>query len=142
MICFEYVSKVYFGGRQVLQGVMFYMQLGEMVFLIGYFGVGKSIFLKLICGIEWFSVGKIWFSGYDIMCLKNCEVLFLCCQIGMIFQDYYLLMDCIVYDNVVILLIIVGVSGDDICCWVLVVLDKVGLLDKVKNFFIQFFGGE
>lgn len=51
-------------------------------------------------------------------------------------------MDCIVYDNVVILLIIVGVSGDDICCCVLVVLDKVGLLDKVKNFFIQFFGGE
>lgn len=48
-----------------------------MAFLIGYFGVGKSIFLKLICGIERFSVGKIWFSGYDITRLKNREVSFL-----------------------------------------------------------------
>mgnify|MGYP002244892697 CR=1 FL=1 len=63
-------------------------------------------------------------------------------QIGMIFQDHHLLMDRTVYDNVAIPLIIAGASGDDIRRRVSAALDKVGLLDKAKNFPIQLSGGE
>ncbi|MDU3273230.1 MAG: ATP-binding cassette domain-containing protein, partial [Cutibacterium sp.] len=88
------------------------------------------------------SAGKIWFSGHDITRLKNREVPFLRRQIGMIFQDHHLLMDRTVYDNVAIPLIIAGASGDDIRRRVSAALDKVGLLDKAKNFPIQLSGGE
>ncbi|KYN92065.1 cell division ATP-binding protein FtsE, partial [Salmonella enterica] len=85
---------------------------------------------------------KIFFSGHDITRLKNREVPFLRRQIGMIFQDHHLLMDRTVYDNVAIPLIIAGASGDDIRRRVSAALDKVGLLDKARNFPIQLSGGE
>lgn len=118
------------------------MQPGEMAFLTGHSGAGKSTLLKLICGIERPSAGKISFSGHDISRLKNREVPFLRRQIGMIFQDHHLLMDRTVFDNVAIPLIIAGASGDDIRRRVSAALDKVGLLDKAKNFPIQLSGGE
>lgn len=143
MIRFEQVSKAYLGGRQALQGVTFHLQPGEMAFLTGHSGAGKSTLLKLICGIERPSAGKIFFSGHEISRLKSREVPFLRRQIGMIFQDHHLLMDDrTVYDNVAIPLIIAGASGDDIRRRVSAALDKVGLLDKAKNFPIQLSGGE
>lgn len=142
MIRFEQVSKAYLGGRQALQGVTFHLQPGEMAFLTGHSGAGKSTLLKLICGIERPSAGKIFFSGHEISRLKSREVPFLRRQIGMIFQDHHLLMDRTVYDNVAIPLIIAGASGDDIRRRVSAALDKVGLLDKAKNFPIQLSGGE
>ena len=142
MIRFEQVSKAYLGGRQALQGVTFHLQQGEMAFLTGHSGAGKSTLLKLICGIERPSAGKILFSGHDISRLKSREVPFLRRQIGMIFQDHHLLMDRTVFDNVAIPLIIAGASGDDIRRRVSAALDKVGLLDKAKNFPIQLSGGE
>ncbi len=142
MIRFEHVSKAYLGGRQALQGVTFHLQPGEMAFLTGHSGAGKSTLLKLICGIERPSAGKILFGGHEISRLKNREVPFLRRQIGMIFQDHHLLMDRTVFDNVAIPLIIAGASYDDIRRRVSAALDKVGLLDKAKNFPIQLSGGE
>ena len=142
MIRFEQVSKAYLGGRQALQGVTFHLQPGEMAFLTGHSGAGKSTLLKLICGIERPSAGKIFFSGHEISRLKSREVPFLRRQIGMIFQDHHLLMDRTVYDNVAIPLIMADASGDDIRRRVSAALDKVGLLDKAKNFPIQLSGGE
>ncbi|VCZ85918.1 tlr(C)_1_M57437 [Klebsiella pneumoniae] len=140
MIRFEQVSKAYLGGRQALQGVTFHLQPGEMAFLTGHSGAGKSTLLKLICGIERPSAGKIFFSGHEISRLKSREVPFLRRQIGMIFRDHHLLMDR-TRDNVAIPLIIAGASGDDIRRRVSAALDKVGLLDKAKNFPIQLSGG-
>mgnify|MGYP002344086991 FL=1 len=125
-----------------MREVPFHMRPGEMAFLTGHSGAGKSTLLKLICGIERPSAGKIYFSGHDISRLKNREVPFLRRQIGMIFQDHHLLMDRTVFDNVAIPLIIAGASGDDIRRRVSAALDKVGLLDKAKNFPIQLSGGE
>ena len=122
--------------------VTFHLQPGEMAFLTGHSGAGKSTLLKLICGIERPSAGKIFFSGHEISRLKSREVPFLRRQIGMIFRDHHLLMDRTVYDNVAIPLIIAGASGDDIRRRVSAALDKVGLLDKAKNFPIQLSGGE
>ncbi|AXH64037.1 MULTISPECIES: cell division ATP-binding protein FtsE [Providencia] len=142
MIRFEHVSKAYRGGRQALQGVDFHLQPGEMAFLTGHSGAGKSTLLKLICGIERPSAGHILFNGHDISRLKNREIPFLRRQIGMIFQDHHLLFDRTVYDNVAMPLIISGASTEDIRRRVSAALDKVGLLDKAKNFPIQLSGGE
>ncbi|WP_213976777.1 ATP-binding cassette domain-containing protein, partial [Serratia marcescens] len=142
MIRFEQVSKAYLGGRQALQGVDFHLRPAEMAFLTGHSGAGKSTLLKLICGIERPSAGHIWFGGHDISRLKNREVPFLRRQIGMIFQDHHLLLDRTVYDNVAMPLIIAGASTEDIRRRVSAALDKVGLLDKAKNFPIQLSGGE
>ncbi|MBT0727358.1 cell division ATP-binding protein FtsE [Rosenbergiella australiborealis] len=142
MIRFEEVSKAYLGGRQALQGVDFHLRQGEMAFLTGHSGAGKSTLLKLICGIERPSAGQIWFSGHNITRLKNSEIPFLRRQIGMIFQDHHLLMDRTVYDNIAIPLIISGASEEDIRRRVSAALDKVGLLDKARNYPIQLSGGE
>jgi len=142
MIRFEEVSKAYLGGRQALQGVDFHLRQGEMAFLTGHSGAGKSTLLKLICGIERPSAGQIWFSGHNITRLKNSEIPFLRRQIGMIFQDHHLLMDLTVYDNIAIPLIISGASEEDIRRRVSAALDKVGLLDKARNYPIQLSGGE
>ena len=142
MIRFEHVSKAYLGGRQALQGVDFHIRPAEMVFLTGHSGAGKSTLLKLICGIERPSDGTILFDGHNISRLKNREVPFLRHQIGMIFQDHHLLLDRTVYDNVAMPLIIAGASPEDIRRRVSAALDKVGLLDKARNFPVQLSGGE
>ncbi|MBE8613053.1 cell division ATP-binding protein FtsE [Morganella morganii] len=142
MIRFEHVSKAYLGGRQALQGVDFHIRPAEMVFLTGHSGAGKSTLLKLICGIERPSDGTILFDGHNISRLKNREVPFLRRQIGMIFQDHHLLLDRTVYDNVAMPLIIAGASPEDIRRRVSAALDKVGLLDKARNFPVQLSGGE
>ncbi|MGJ7128879.1 cell division ATP-binding protein FtsE [Morganella morganii] len=142
MIRFEHVSKAYLGGRQALQGVDFHVRPGEMVFLTGHSGAGKSTLLKLICGIERPSDGTILFDSHNISRLKNREVPFLRRQIGMIFQDHHLLLDRTVYDNVAMPLIIAGASQEDIRRRVSAALDKVGLLDKARNFPVQLSGGE
>ena len=142
MIRFEHVSKAYLGGRQALQWVDFHIRPAEMVFLTGHSGAGKSTLLKLICGIERPSDGTILFDGHNISRLKNREVPFLRRQIGMIFQDHHLLLDRTVYDNVAMPLIIAGASPEDIRRRVSAALDKVGLLDKARNFPVQLSGGE
>ncbi|CAG77242.1 cell division ATP-binding protein [Pectobacterium atrosepticum SCRI1043] len=142
MIRFEQVSKAYLGGRQALQGVDFHLRPAEMAFLTGHSGAGKSTLLKLICGIERPSAGQILFGGHNISRLKKREVPFLRRQIGMIFQDHHLLMERTVYDNVAMPLIIAGASSEDIRRRVSAALDKVGLLDKAKNYPIQLSGGE
>ena len=142
MIRFEHVSKAYLGGRQALQGVDFHIRPAEMVFLTGHSAAGKSTLLKLICGIERPSDGTILFDGHNISRLKNREVPFLRRQIGMIFQDHHLLLDRTVYDNVAMPLIIAGASPEDIRRRVSAALDKVGLLDKARNFPVQLSGGE
>src|SRR5699024_7343417 len=142
MIRFEHVSKAYRGGRQALQGIDFHLRPGEMAFLTGHSGAGKSTLLKLICGIERPSAGHILFNGHDISRLKDREIPFLRRQIGMIFQDHHLLFDRTVYDNVAMPLIISGASSEDIRRRVSAALDKVGLLDKARNFPIQLSGGE
>ncbi|MCP1065666.1 cell division ATP-binding protein FtsE [Serratia symbiotica] len=142
MIRFEQVSKAYLGGRQALQGMELHLHPAQMAFLTGHSGAGKSTLLKLICGIERPSTGHIWFDGHDISRLKNREVPFLRRQIGMVFQDHHLLLDRTVYDNVAMPLIITGASTEDIRYRVSAALDKVGLLDKAKNFPAQLSGGE
>ncbi len=130
-------------GDKALQGVTFHLQPGrdgipDRPFRRG----GKVPCSSLSVGLNGPSAGKIWFSGHEISRLKNREVPFLRRQIGMIFQDHHLLMDRTVFDNVAIPLDYCRCHYDDIRRRVSAALDKVGLLDKAKNFPIQLSGGE
>ncbi len=141
MIRFEQVSKAYLGGDKRCRG--------DLPPAAGRDGVSDRPFRRReeypAEAYLWYRTAqrrKIFFSGHEISRLKSREVPFLRRQIGMIFQDHHLLMDRTVYDNVAIPLIIAGASGDDIRRRVSAALDKVGLLDKAKNFPIQLSGGE
>ncbi|CRK85756.1 Cell division ATP-binding protein FtsE [Candidatus Providencia siddallii] len=134
MIYFNNVSKIYSNGYKALQNIDFCLFPGELVFISGHSGAGKSTFLKLILGIELLSSGSILFNGYDISCLKKHEIPFLRRQIGSIFHDNGLLLNMTVYDNVAIPKLILGLSNKNVRHCVLSALDKVGMLNKVKKY--------
>ena len=74
MIRFEQVSKTYRGGFQALKNVSFQIEKGEMIFVAGHSGAGKSTVLKLIAGITKPSSGKVWMNGRDIGSLNDNQI--------------------------------------------------------------------
>ncbi|ATF09502.1 cell division ATP-binding protein FtsE [Candidatus Enterovibrio altilux] len=142
MIQFQQVSKVYSGGQQALQKVNFHLPKGDMAFLTGHSGAGKSTLLKLLCAIERPNDGQILFNGHDITKMNRKEIPFLRRHIGIIFQDYQLLTDRSVFDNVALPLRIEQADEFHVKKRVSVALDRVGILDKIACFPTQLSGGE
>ncbi len=142
MIRFEQVYKRYPGSKEALSNVSFHLQKGEMSFLTGHSGAGKSTLLKLIALIERTSSGKVYVGDNDLGQLPAYAVPYLRRNMGIIFQDYQLLSDRTVYDNVALPLIIAGFSDRDIKKRVHAALDKVGLLQYEKSYPISLSGGE
>ncbi|MFM2485473.1 cell division ATP-binding protein FtsE [Celerinatantimonas yamalensis] len=142
MIRFSQVSKVYPGRHQALQKVDFELKQGEMAFLTGHSGAGKSTLLRLAMAMERVSAGQIEFAGKDITRLAAHRIPFLRRQIGIVFQDYKLLNDRSVLDNVALPLVIEGYAFRDIKPRVLAALDKVGLRDKYQCLPAMLSGGE
>ena len=116
----------------ILQKVDFKLGSGEMAFLGGHSGAGKSTFLKLICAIEQVSDGSILFNGHDITRLAEKDVPFLRRSIGIVFQDHNLLMDRSVFDNVALPMRIESAEEQEVKRRVSAALDKVGLLNKIN----------
>ena len=128
MIRFSNVSKAYHGATQpALQGLNFHLPVGSMTYLVGHSGAGKSTLLKLIMGMEKANAGNIWFNGHDITRLSKYEIPFLRRQIGMVHQDYRLLTDRSVAENVALPLLYTGKKRAEIKERVSEVLSKVGL---------------
>ncbi|MBN6069199.1 cell division ATP-binding protein FtsE [Aggregatibacter actinomycetemcomitans] len=142
MIRFANVSKAYLGGKSALQGLSFHLPAGSMTYLVGHSGAGKSTLLKLIMGMERANGGQIWFNGHDITRLSRHEVPFLRRQIGMVHQDYRLLPDRSVLDNVALPLIIAGQNPKDAHSRALAALDRVGLRDRANHLPTHLSGGE
>lgn len=142
MIRFTNVSKAYLGGKPALQGLNFHLPVGSMTYLVGHSGAGKSTLLKLIMGIERANGGKIWFNGHDITRLAKHEIPFLRRQIGMVHQDYRLLSDRSVLDNVSLPLIISGMHPNEIKRRACAALDRVGLLNRANHLPVYLSGGE
>lgn len=142
MIRFQQVSKVYPGRHQALQKVDFELKQGEMAFLTGHSGAGKSTLLRLATAMERASAGKIEFGGKDITRISPRQIPYLRRQIGIVFQDYKLLMDRSVFDNVALPLVIEGYSFREIKPRVLAALDKVGLIDQIQCLPSVLSGGE
>lgn len=142
MIRFVNASKRYSSGFDALQNVSFHMTPGEMAFLTGHSGAGKSSLLKLIALLERSSRGQVIVNNQNLAKVSRRRIPYFRRNIGIIFQDHQLLFDRTVYDNVALPLIIAGFSHSDIGKRVRAALDKVGLLNKEKKYPITLSGGE
>lgn len=133
MIRFEQVSKRYPGGRDALEDVSFEIGAGELAFLTGRSGAGKSTVLKLIALIERPSRGQVQVEGRNIGRLPDREIPRHRRQLGMVFQDNKLLADRSAFENVALPLIIAGLGQREIGRRVRAALDQVGLLDRERH---------
>ena len=109
MIRFENVSKVYArDARPALDGVTLEVERGEFVVLVGASGSGKSTFLRLVMREERPSAGKVFVAGRDLSTLSTWKVPHLRRQIGAVFQDFRLLPNKTVFENVAFALQVIG----------------------------------
>jgi cell division transport system ATP-binding protein len=134
MLKFENVYKRYAETGDVLKNVSFHLKQGEIAFLTGHSGAGKSTVLKLIALIE--------LDGQKLSAIKERHVPYLRRKMGFIYQDYKLLQDRTVFDNVALPLVIAGYGHQEVSRRVRAALDKVGLLGKEKKFPLGLSGGE
>ncbi|MFY0989340.1 cell division ATP-binding protein FtsE [Halomonas sp. C05BenzN] len=142
MIAFEHVGKRYGGRFEALANIDFRVRRGEMVFLTGHSGAGKSSLLRLIMRLERPTRGRVLVAGHDIDRLHHSQVPFYRRQIGVVFQDHQLLFDRSIYHNVSLPLEIQGVEPREGARRVRAALDKVGLLHREKALPIELSGGE
>ena len=142
MVSFSAVAKRYPGGHEALKDVSFTIEPGELVFLTGRSGAGKSTVLKLIPAIERPSAGSVLVNGQNVASLKRGAVPYLRRNIGLVFQDQKLLYDRTVYDNVMLPLSFSDHPPKEAARRARAALDKVGLLERERANPIQLSGGE
>lgn len=142
MIRFINASKRYSSGFDALQNVSFHLDQGEMAFLTGHSGAGKSSLLKLIALLERSSRGQVLINNFNLAKVSRRNIPYFRRNIGIIFQDHQLLFDRTVFDNVALPLIIAGYPHREVGKRVRAALDKVGLLSKERKFPITLSGGE
>ena len=142
MIQLKKVSKRYLAGTEALSHIDFTLECGEMAFLTGHSGAGKSTVLKLIALLEKPSSGQIIVNNNHLNKLSKREAATFRADIGVIFQTPHLLNDRTTYDNVAMPLQIRGMHYKQIKKRVHAALDVVGLLSKEKKLPVQLSGGE
>jgi cell division transport system ATP-binding protein len=142
LIRFEQVFKRYPNGREALSGISFNVNSGELVFLTGHSGAGKSSILKLVALIERPTRGQVIVNNQNTGAMKPRGIPQFRRQIGVIYQDHKLLHDRPVMDNVALPLIVAGVSRREIDKRVRAALDQVGLLGKEKSRPLELSTGE
>ena len=142
MIEFHGVSKRYPSGHEALRAVDFQVDRGEMVFLTGHSGAGKSTMLRLITLMERASSGNVVVAGTSLGRLARSRIPQLRRRIGFVFQDHRLLLDRTVFDNVALPLVVSGHGHNETGRRVRAALDKVGLLGKERMFPLMLSAGE
>jgi cell division transport system ATP-binding protein len=143
VIKFENVTKVYpKSDKPALDNVSLEVEKGEFVFLVGLSGSGKSTFLRLVLREEKPSTGNIHVAGKDLKTLSNWKVPQLRRQVGTVFQDFRLLPNKTVAENVAFTLHVLGFSRKEIFREVPEVLELVGLEDKADRKPGELSGGE
>lgn len=142
MIEFRNVSKIYATGVEAVKDASFYIDKGEFVFLVGSSGSGKSTMIKMLLKEVEPNEGSIMVNGVDITRIRKARVPFLRRSMGIVFQDFRLLPDRTVYENVAYAMRVVEASPRTIRRQVPTMLSLVGLLDKAKAYPDQLSGGE
>jgi cell division transport system ATP-binding protein len=142
IVAFKNVIKRYPGGKAALDGVSLHLRRGEMAFLTGHSGAGKSTLMKLIGLIERPTRGQVVINGTNLAAVKRRQIPRYRQRLGLIFQDYNLLFDRTVFDNVALPLVIRGLGRADIARRVRAALDTVGLLSHERKFPVTLSGGE
>jgi cell division transport system ATP-binding protein len=136
------VTKVYPGGHMALDRVSLAVDRGEFVFLVGPTGCGKSTLIKTLIRDEEATDGVVRIAGRDIGALPQKKIPQLRRNIGTVFQDFKLLPDRTVYDNVAYALQVIGASRAQIRTQVPEILRLVGLSTKLRSYPDQLSGGE
>ncbi len=142
MIEFRDVTKYYGNGVLALEDVSFKVEKGEFVFIVGPTGMGKTTLLKLIYREELPTKGRVIVGGIDITRLRSHQVALLRRRLGIVFQDFKLLPNRTVYENVAFAMEVLGYSKKEIRNRVGRVLDIVGLLHKSNCYPNELSGGE
>jgi cell division transport system ATP-binding protein len=142
MIKLENVTKVYKGDVVALKDGSFEIGKGEFVFLVGPSGSGKSTLLRLLNREEKPQAGRIYVAGKDIGDLSSWKIPYLRRNIGSVYQDYKLLQNKTVYENVAFALEVIGRPRHVIKTQVPAILELVGLAQKQKNHPDELSGGE
>lgn len=142
MIEFAGVSKIYSNKVAALQGASFRIEKGEFAFLVGPSGAGKSTILKLITCEERPTSGQLVIVGKLISKLKSWEIPYLRRQMGVVFQDFRLLPNKTVYENVAFAMQVVEAHPREMKQRVPEVLELVGLSHKYRAYPHQLSGGE
>ena len=142
IILLDQVSKIYPGDISAIQNISLSIDRGELVFLAGHSGAGKSTILKLIAGIETATEGNVVVNGIELSQTKINHRTFIRQHIGFIFQDHKILYDRNVFDNVRLPLDILGYSESAVKQRVASALRSVGLEQKSRIIPQQLSGGE
>ena len=141
MISVEHVSKS-FGTRQILRDVSLSVGKGETMVILGASGSGKSTLLKMIIGLLRPDSGRVMVNGQDITRLSNSKVPYYRRKLGIVFQDFRLLEDKTVYENVAFVLRVTGAKSREIRERTSHVLNLVGLRGKENEMPSKLSGGE
>ena len=143
MILLDRVTKAYGkDGKPAINRISLHISAGEFVILVGTSGAGKSTLLRVLTREEKPSSGKVVVGGIDYDTLKDKHIPLLRRKIGVVFQDFKLLPNRTVFENVAFALEIAGMTNREIKSTVPKVIDLVGLKGKEKSFPNQLSGGE
>ena len=142
MIEFTDVFKTYSEGNTALNGVSMQIEDGEFCFLVGSSGSGKSTIIKMITGELKPTAGTVHVNGYSLERIRKREVPFMRRTVGVVFQDFRLISNMTVYDNVAYAMRVIGAREKEIKERVPYVLDLVGMTDKQTRHPDELSGGE
>ena len=142
MIEFTDVVKSYSDGNTALDGVSFQIEDGEFVYLVGPSGSGKSTIIRLITGELKPTAGAIHVNGYSLEKIRKRELPYMRRTVGVVFQDFRLIQDMTVYENVAFAMRVVGAKKQEIKNRVPYVLELVGLENKSNRHPKELSGGE
>ncbi len=142
LVQFYNVSKIYANGVKALNDISLKIDAGEFVFLMGPSGAGKSTLIKMLYREEIPSRGQIFVASRSLVRMKRSEIPVLRRNIGVVFQDFKLLENKTVYENVSFAMEVVGANRRDIKSRVVEVIKMVGLQGKENSFPSELSGGE
>ncbi|SHK49892.1 cell division ATP-binding protein FtsE [Tepidibacter formicigenes] len=142
MIEFKDVNKTYKNGKVALSNINLKINKGDFVFLVGSSGAGKSTFIKLLLKEKEVTTGKIIIEGQDVTKIPRRKIPKFRRSIGVVFQDFRLLPNKTVYENVAFAMEIIGQSSKNIRRRVPFILGMVGLSEKAKSYPNELSGGE
>ncbi|MEK7585191.1 MAG: cell division ATP-binding protein FtsE [Patescibacteria group bacterium] len=142
MIFFDRVTKIYPDRSLALDQVSFSVEKGEFLSVVGHSGAGKTTLLKMILVEETPTSGSVFLNSTDLSAMGRQHLHRLRRKIGSVFQDYRLLPNKTVFENIAFTMEAAGRSDEEIASDVPHVLELVGLADKIWNFPNQLSGGE
>ena len=136
------VKKVYDNGTEALKGISFTIEDGDFVFLVGPSGSGKSTIIKLLTGEIVPTAGRVMVNGFSMGRISDKQIPYMRRTIGVIFQDFRLIGNKTVYDNLALAMRAVGAPPRELRSRIPYVLELVGLADKENRYPDELSGGE